>query len=585
MKEAYDYSDTLIKTLTNEKKVIDVSKKFIQQEDGAAKIRFSLELLKEKNLLPSAGDIFHPKNDAASLEARNRGNQFFIKDKDYVAALECYNKSICLATSESENLAIGYANRSAIYLNAGFYKLCLENIELAMKNNYPEKLKPKLEQRRKECLELLNNNEDSLEKFAKEIPEKVQLSYPANEKMPILIEGLEYVTSEEFGRHIRAKQDLYPGDIIIVEKCFSKCLQNGSEYKRCANCLEPNYLNLIPCGKCTRAMFCSEKCQKEANSRFHRFECPILDGIFTLFNKITVIAIRTALFSLTMFDDPRELEALISEINVETESAFDLNYSNLTEQQHFRAIYALATNESARSVADLFQRSNLCAITWFLFRNHTNLSEILTTKCLEDLFLNMLFRFGQAAAVNYHTLAAMAKSDDVLAGSFSPKQIGSGSFALCSLLNHSCAPNVVRVGDGDKNIVIVNRVIKRGTQIFDNYGAHHCLEDLAERQKILKDQYIFTCSCEACQNNYPLFSEFPIPTKFFLEMGNDEERIVRYDKEFAKKKFQDYKKLLIEYNDKYPCFEVCASQEHFLACVRVLIGDVPLELQLKPLKN
>lgn len=212
-KEAYDYSDELTSLLTREKKVIDISKKFISQKDGAAKIRFSLELLKEKNLLPPVSDIYQPKNDTASLAARNRGNNLFMKDKDFVSALEYYNRSICLATGDSENLAIGYANRSAIYLNSGFYKFCLENIELALENNYPEKLRPKLEQRKKECLELMNNHEDGLEKFNKERVE-VKLSYKANERTPIMIDGLDYVTSEQFGRHIKARQDLFPGKVL-----------------------------------------------------------------------------------------------------------------------------------------------------------------------------------------------------------------------------------------------------------------------------------------------------------------------------------------------------------------------------------
>lgn len=586
-KDAYEYSDQLTKQLIHEKKVIDISKQFISQKDGAAKIRFSLKLLKEKNLLPPASDVFQAKNDSASLDARNRGNHFFIKDKDYVSALENYNRSICLATGNSENLAIGYANRSAIYLNSGFYKFCLENIELALKNNYPEKLRPKLEQRRNECLELMNNHVDGLEKFNKENVE-VKLSYTANERMPIMIDGLEYVTSEQFGRHIRAKQDLYPGDIIIIEKPFSKCLQNKSEYNRCANCLESNYLNLLPCNHCTRAMFCSKSCRQMGLERFHKYECSIIDGLLSFFTKIMVIAIRTAIYSITMFDEPEELRNLVNTINVETESAFDLDYTDLTEEQHFRALYALATNESGRNVSDLFQRANLCAIAWFLLCDHTPLKFLLQTKDMEDFFLCMLFRFGQAAAVNYHTLAGMAQTDPLnsdMGGKYTPKQFGSGSFPLCSLINHSCAPNVVRAGDTDKNIVIVNRIIKKGGQIFDNYGAHHCLDNLWERQKTLKDQYIFTCQCEACLHDYPLFKDFPLPVKFYKPLMNDSERISNYDREFAKQKFPEYKKYLIDFNDNYPSFEVCATQEHFLACVRVLMGDMPLELQLKPLKN
>uniref|UniRef100_A0A336MLV9 CSON002617 protein n=1 Tax=Culicoides sonorensis TaxID=179676 RepID=A0A336MLV9_CULSO len=587
-KEAYDYSDDLVKQLTSEKKVIEVSKEFIQQTDGSDKILFSLDLLKQKNLLPPVSHIFVPKNDSTSLAARNQGNQFFIKDKDYLSALSCYNRSICFAGNDSENLAIGYANRSAIYLNAGFYAFCLENIELALKHNYPDKLKPKLVQRKEECLRLMSLNEDSFEKFKKEKC-NVKLSYPPNERMPIMIKGLEYVTSDKFGRHIRAKHDLYPGDVIIIEKPFSKCIQslNGSEYQRCANCLESNYLNLLPCDHCTRAMFCSETCRNEGWKRFHKFECKVIDGIFSLFNKIMVITIRTTIYAFTMFNSPCELEELINQVNLETESAFDLDYTQLSEEKHFRAIYALATNESDRSVSDLFQRANLCAIAWYLLKDFSNiLSELLKTKDNEKLFLDLMFRICQASAVNYHSLSSMAKTDPLLVdieGFYSPKQFGSGSFALCSLLNHSCAPNVVRVGDGVYNVVIVNRCIKKGDQIFDNYGAHHCLETLYERHKLLHDQYIFECQCEACLKDYPLFKNMTMKHSTATAM-TDSYQITNYDKEFAEKKFVEYKKNLVKLNDKYPCFDVSAYQELFLACVRVLMHDMPLEFQIKPQK-
>lgn len=208
-KDASDFSNTLLEQLNSEKRTMEVSFKFMSLENNAAKIRYSLELFYEMNLLPPASELFEPKSDAASLAARNDGNKFF-KDKEYVSALKCYNRSISLATINSEHLPIGYANRSAVYLNSGFYKFCMENIELAQVNNYPEKLKSKLEQRKKDCLELISKHEDSLEKFKKE---KIspELSYEASKKVPIMIEGLEYARSEQFGRYIKTRRDLYPG--------------------------------------------------------------------------------------------------------------------------------------------------------------------------------------------------------------------------------------------------------------------------------------------------------------------------------------------------------------------------------------
>lgn len=184
----------------------------MQQEDAAAKIRHMYELIKDADdSLPLTHKVFRPKSDAASLVARTQGNQFY-KDKNYEKAFQFYNQSICLAPVGSENLAIGYANRSAVYLSCGFYKFCLQNIEFALKNRCPEKLKPKLERRRMECLELMKNSVDGLDKFNKDkVPP--ELSYPADEKIPFMIQGLEFAKSNEFGRHIRTKRDLYPGKI------------------------------------------------------------------------------------------------------------------------------------------------------------------------------------------------------------------------------------------------------------------------------------------------------------------------------------------------------------------------------------
>lgn len=199
----HDYINVIFDDVNHE----EAAQRLGSHKDGAAKTKFIYGILKEKNILPKSLIASKPKCDIGSLEARNEGNKFF-KTKDYVSALECYNRSICLATGGSENLAIGYANRSAVYLNSGFYTFCLDNIKLALENNYPEKLRLKLEQRRKECLKLINSREDARER-CKKAPNK--LSYLPDERIPIMIDGLEYAKSNQFGRYIRTKRDLYPG--------------------------------------------------------------------------------------------------------------------------------------------------------------------------------------------------------------------------------------------------------------------------------------------------------------------------------------------------------------------------------------
>jgi len=46
----------------------------------------------------------------------------------------------------------------------------------------------------------------------------------------------------------------------------------------------------------------------------------------------------------------------------------------------------------------------------------------------------------------------------------------SGAYAFLSLLNHSCAPNTLRIYDGTKAYLFVLRPIKAGEALYDNYG-------------------------------------------------------------------------------------------------------------------
>lgn len=207
------YIIELTEQLLLEKKTPNFSNKFMGQKDGAAKTRFVLGLMKDKNILPPPSLIFQPKNNDTSTHFCNVALAF-INDGDFSSALECLNNSICLATNDSQELAMGYMNRSTVYLITGFYQFCLQNNDVAVTNNKMEEMKLILKKNRKMCLKVMSKHEDSLEKFNKERDGKMplKLSYPASEYMPIMIDGLGYATNDQYGRHILAKKDLYPGN-------------------------------------------------------------------------------------------------------------------------------------------------------------------------------------------------------------------------------------------------------------------------------------------------------------------------------------------------------------------------------------
>lgn len=287
-----------------------------------------------------------------------------------------------------------------------------------------------------------------------------------------------------------------------------------------------------------------------------------------------MMGIRTVIYAFTMFEEPQDLQKVIQDINPETETAFTLNYSNLTDPEHFRAIYTLATNEESHRDIQIGLTS-YCVEFWHIFSTFTDLRSLLKTKDLEDLFLRLLFHFIQVAIVNAQSIGGATSIDPNSA---------SGVLTLCSLFNHSCVPNIVRICDDAINVVVVRRPIKAGEQLFESYVTGHYHNDLLTRQALLKPQYNIECQCEACVHDFPLLKDMPKRrSQLQKQVVKHHQQLLRdFDKKVSKKLFERYKKFLKEYRGQYLTYGICKAEENLMAAFCVLMADLPLAKVLKP---
>jgi hypothetical protein len=194
-------------------------------------------------LFNANGQLLYKKDKLSSKGFRNAGNKSYTQMKIY-DSIFAYNQAIAFAETGSVDLALAYGNRSAAYFVAGKYAECLKSIELARESGYPVSKMEKLDERQRKCeqfLQIEKDPEDDLWHY-------IKLSYPANEKIPWIIEGLEMRTTEKYGRGIYATHDLKAGDIICIEETKLHLPVKGS-YKCCDNCTKVNTMNLIPCLK------------------------------------------------------------------------------------------------------------------------------------------------------------------------------------------------------------------------------------------------------------------------------------------------------------------------------------------------
>ncbi|CAO1430277.1 unnamed protein product [Diamesa serratosioi] len=573
LKTAYDYTDELKSLLIKENLVVDLSMKFKEILDNAKRVKFCENLLQQYNLIPDYEKYIVDKSKGYADEYRNEGNLYY-GVKKYVAALLCYNKSLSFSLPGSESLGMAYANRSATYFEMEMYENCLNNIRLARNNGYPSKNLWKLSIREEKCMSMMSiSNVPSKYMSSAVGKEFFKLSYPANKTMPFVVDCLELQQDDVFGRFITTKIPLHAGDIIAIEEPFSKVLLAKSCYKYCANCFDDNFQDLIPCLECTGAMYCSEKCLEEGFKKFHQYECPIVDSINKLFTKVMTAAERTFFEALDICNGSiDELEEAIERNKGSSTTVFDYDFGNpddpMKRMNLLMAIDALNTNEEERSHADFFQRAGVVAIMFNLFKTQSPVKDLLVTEKNMDFFRRFLFKQSQISASNYHGIFGGVSSRSE--GAEENEQSGCGSFPFSSLINHSCAPNLVRLSHKTVIYVVVNRSVKAGGQLFDNYGFHHCLESLSERQFPLKDQYNFKCSCEACTLNYPLFHDLKKTSYQFQRfMSDDVEMLQKLTVERAKSKYKPYCELIDELEDQYPCFEISALQECVLRCLDI----------------
>ncbi|KAJ0024550.1 hypothetical protein Pint_08233 [Pistacia integerrima] len=76
------------------------------------------------------------------------------------------------------------------------------------------------------------------------------------------------------------------------------------------------------------------------------------------------------------------------------------------------------------------------------------------------------------------------------------RPLGTGLYPVISIINHSCLPNAVLVFEGRLGVVRAVQHIPKGAEVLISYI--ETAGSTMTRQKALKEQYLFTCTCPRC---------------------------------------------------------------------------------------
>lgn len=235
----YDFADKLLEKLSGMRITMENLAVNEQSYDYISNLLTANELFpnyERLNLLKIA------KSDEMATKHRLRGNELF-RDRKYFQALCAYNESLCFARPDSEAIGLGFANRSAVFLEIGEFGRCRKNIELAKRFKYPEKNFYKLDKREQSCPETNNLKPEECD--------SLHLTLKPNRKYPFIADCLKMKRNVNFGRHIVTNSELKTGEVIAIEPSFSALLLPSCLAKRCTNCLGQFQLDLLPCPRCT----------------------------------------------------------------------------------------------------------------------------------------------------------------------------------------------------------------------------------------------------------------------------------------------------------------------------------------------
>ncbi|XP_049295485.1 SET and MYND domain-containing protein 4 [Anopheles funestus] len=520
------------------------------------------------------------KDNVKARSLRARGNELFHpKVKRYIEAIKCYNESIAFSEKGTEDRAIAFANRSMICYELQRYEECLENIRLARDSNYPERLAGKLVKREEDARKALlaAANKHSAVKGSDNSQAhggEVKLSYNAYETLPQVAECLELAESEKFGRFIVTNRQLNAGDVVILEQPFCRLLRDVYRCIRCDFCLKESIFTLIPCERCTVAMYCTAECMDKAYKQYHRVECPIIRNMWRIFTKLPVLSLRVVITAIYSFDyNLQAMEEHLGELDKKKVNAFTMDWTKATSRDVYDTVHVLETNANARDSKDRMLRVFFTTIISKLLMEHTDLGIICGLDFdLSGLLGNLILRHLQTSAVNMHSLHYMEYQPDQQL--YELENHASACFPLLSMLNHSCAPNVTRVTllDG-RCAVIVNRPIPKGGQLYDNYGMHHSMMGRKERRYALAKQYRFNCQCEACINDYPLYHGLPsIDTTQhgMIDIQAIHAELLLHNVQLARELLPKLRRYLNDIGHQYPGNETCSCQELFLRSFQIL---------------
>lgn len=455
---------------------------------------------------------------------------------NFADALENFNHCLRHAPTGSEFIHKSFINRSKIYFQVKQFRCALDNL------NWAREIKSFDDPSCDNLVKMVKISEEEIRRapMQQSLTDVFKLTSPVNEKIPFISGCVELKENEIYGRYFTTTKDLNPGDVLVAEEPFFKVIESNICHLRCCICCSTNLLNLIPCGSCSGAMFCSSECK---NSTIHGRECePSGKGMDTIEEYLLQ---RMFYQGIDVCGSVDQLKSLVLS-EAEEKTILDFDFSQSTDEVNNKNIILALSGLVKRDPVTVDAHSRYKKI----------IDRLITETGTNDDFLNSyLIRCVQSLTVNFFHFQWNVSDDAEAKG-----------FALCTLsafFAHSCDPNIEKIDVDNKFMFVARKPIKAGEQLNMCYDRYNFMKySLEERQRYLNDVYKFKCCCAACVNDYP---------KYDFQFNESNLNI-----EDAKEKYIENCELIKENISSYPNENICKAMAENVFLLNFIGNCLPL---------
>ncbi|SPP87417.1 SET and MYND domain-containing protein 4 [Drosophila guanche] len=456
-----------------------------------------------------------------------------------LAVMRAPERNVNPTIDDGLTLALAYRSRASILIGLGEGEPALSDLKLA--SNFGLELKSNVDYYCKMAKAYATMGEAARAEISLKIAEKLagaDTSHiakmrteiagikpvpkePSTEEVPQLVHGenpelsgaanvVKLVETKEKGRFVVASEGLKTGDVVLCENPVAACLIPAFFGTHCHHCFKRLHTP-VACLLCSGIAFCSAQCMGEACSSYHRFECEFMDLLIgSGMSILCFIALR-------IFTQAASVDKGLATANLLFEN--------------------LCSHEDVRQAEDYLQRSLMAGFLMRILQKAQYFgqrkTEGVNPTAVELQVATALLGLLQVLQYNAHEIYQTQVTDEHRFEGSKTVHVGAGLYGTGSYFNHECWPSVASYFVGKKLVLAATKPHRPHEWVAVNYGPIFTNTNLKERQRSLRGRYSFSCSCMACQENWPLLQKLDKQVRFWCTSANCV-NLLKFPKDLAK---------------------------------------------------